>query len=304
MIRVRRDSSAPSPINGSAWIGSIFSRSIARCIRASTTARRSRPRTRCMRRSSYLLRHNASLRDLLKSDYVVINRVLAHYYGIAGVQGDGFEKVAVPQGLAARRIARHGRHPLHGRQWRAHQPGRTRRVGAAQTAPRSAAARSRECPGDHAPRGQGAHDPRAFAGAPGRSAMRELPSQDRSHRLRLGELRRRRANGAPRTATRPTDARGKPDPKTKKTWTIEAAAQLHNGPAFKDYFGLRDIVASKSDAFARGFSEALIEYALGRPLGFSDETLVADMLRQAGKKDLAMREFIHALVRSKEFHTK
>ncbi len=100
------------------------------------------------------------------------------------------------------------------------------------------------------------------------------------------------------------NASGKPDPKTKKTWTIEAAAQLHKGPAFKDYFGLRDIIASKSDAFARGFSEALIEYALGRPLGFRDETLVADMLHQAGKKDLAMREFIHALVASKEFHTK
>ncbi|MCB1086726.1 MAG: DUF1592 domain-containing protein, partial [Verrucomicrobiae bacterium] len=46
---------------------------------------------------AYLLRHNASLRDLLKSDYVVINRVLAHYYGISGVKGDGYEKVSLPK---------------------------------------------------------------------------------------------------------------------------------------------------------------------------------------------------------------
>jgi hypothetical protein len=44
------------------------------------------------------LRHNASLRDLLKADYVLINRVLGHYYGIEGVQGDGYEKVPLAKG--------------------------------------------------------------------------------------------------------------------------------------------------------------------------------------------------------------
>ncbi|MCA9051519.1 MAG: DUF1588 domain-containing protein, partial [Planctomycetaceae bacterium] len=46
---------------------------------------------------AHILKHNASLRDLLKSDYVVINRVLAHYYGITGVKGDGYEKVSLPK---------------------------------------------------------------------------------------------------------------------------------------------------------------------------------------------------------------
>ena len=50
--------------------------------------------------------------------------------------------------------------------------------------------------------------------------------------------------------------------------------------------------------------QGLIEFALGRPIGFRDEPLIDDMITQAGKKDLAMREFIHALVSSKEFHTK
>jgi hypothetical protein len=48
----------------------------------------------------------------------------------------------------------------------------------------------------------------------------------------------------------------------------------------------------------------LIEFALGRPIGFRDEPLIDDMITQAGKKDLAMREFIHALVASREFRTK
>ena len=36
------------------------------------------------------------------------------------------------------------------------------------------------------------------------------------------------------------DAAGKPDPKTKKIWTIEASATLHKGPAFSNYAELRD----------------------------------------------------------------
>jgi hypothetical protein len=101
-----------------------------------------------------------------------------------------------------------------------------------------------------------------------------------------------------------TDASGKPKPDSKKTWTIEAAATLHKGPAFRDYFELREIVAAKTDSFARGFSAALIEYALGRPCGFSDEPLLEAMLKQTANKDFAIREFIHSLVKSKEFHTK
>jgi len=101
-----------------------------------------------------------------------------------------------------------------------------------------------------------------------------------------------------------TDASGKPDTATKKTWTIQTALALHKGPAFKDYYGLRDIVASRVDSFARGFSAALIEYALGRTCGFSDEPLLDQMLQEAKTGQFASRQFIQTLVASKEFHTK
>ena len=100
------------------------------------------------------------------------------------------------------------------------------------------------------------------------------------------------------------DALGKPDKKTLKTWTIEPAAALYKGPAFKDYFGLRDIIAAKPDAFARSYSEALIEYALGRPIGFRDQPLIDTMIREGAGKDYAVRQFIHTLIASREFHTK
>jgi hypothetical protein len=90
----------------------------------------------------------------------------------------------------------------------------------------------------------------------------------------------------------------------KQTWHVDAAAALHNGPAFNNYFEFRDIMASRCDDFARGFTAALIEYSLGRPPAIADEELAADILTQARNKDFALRAFIHALVASEAFHSK
>jgi len=252
---------------------------------------------------AHILRHNSSLRDLLKSDYVVINRVLAHYYGIPGVKGEGYEKMTLPKdsprgGL----LGMAGIHFMGGNGERtspvergawvlrkllndppppapANVPAITRLAGKVLTTHERLLAHQED------PQCASCHrkiDPIGFG----------LENFDAA-----GQWRTEDSYSA-------IDANGKPDPKSKKTWTIEAAAQFHKGPKFEDYNGLRDIIASKSDAFAKGFSEALIEFALGRPIGFRDEPLVAEMINRAGKKDLAIQEFIHALVASKEFRMK
>ena len=100
------------------------------------------------------------------------------------------------------------------------------------------------------------------------------------------------------------DAAGKPIPKAVKTWAIDPSGSLYKGPAFRNFFDLRDIIASRREPFARGFSAALIQYALGRPCGFSDEPLIDAMVHQAEAKQFAVREFIHTLVNSKAFHSK
>ena len=89
-----------------------------------------------------------------------------------------------------------------------------------------------------------------------------------------------------------------------KTWKIEPAGAFHGGPAFKDFFELREIIASKPEAFATGFTEALLEYALGRPVGFSDDSLVKAIVTRAADTDYSVREFIHSVVQSREFRTK
>jgi len=90
----------------------------------------------------------------------------------------------------------------------------------------------------------------------------------------------------------------------RKTWQVEPAGAFHKGPAFKTYAELRDLIYARSDEFARGFSRALIEYALGRSFGFRDEPLMAKMISEAKPQDFALRTFVLTLVRSDAFKTK
>jgi hypothetical protein len=89
-----------------------------------------------------------------------------------------------------------------------------------------------------------------------------------------------------------------------KTWTIDASGAFHKGPAFSDYHELRDLIAEREEDFARGFTEHLIEYALGRPFGFTDEDLANEIVSSAKRKQFALSEFVHALLRSEPFQTK
>ena len=87
-------------------------------------------------------------------------------------------------------------------------------------------------------------------------------------------------------------------------WPIDSSGALHKGPKFENYFALREIFAAKKDAFARGFTEALLEYAIGRPPSFTDEDAIAGIVREAEKSDFAVAEFVRALVCSAVFKNK
>ena len=92
--------------------------------------------------------------------------------------------------------------------------------------------------------------------------------------------------------------------KQKKTWKIDASGAFHKGPAFGDYYELRELVAQREDDFARGFVEHLIAYALGRPFGFTDEELADEIVTSAKDKKYVLSEFFHSLVQTQAFQTK
>jgi hypothetical protein len=245
---------------------------------------------------AYLLHQNASVCSLLKSDFVVINGLLAHYYDIEGVHGDEYRKVAVPKGVP--------------------------RGGLTGTAAILAMGSNGE---QTSPVDRGAWVLRKLLDDPPPPAPPNVPQISRLEGKLLTTRERLRAHQEqPQCAS----CHRKIDPiglglenfnavgqwRTKdsyetakhetKTWTIDSAAAFHNGPAFRDYFELRDLIATNSEAFARGFSRALLEYALGRARSDRDGPLIRDMLTESRKSNFATRDFIHVLVKSKEFQTK
>jgi hypothetical protein len=245
---------------------------------------------------AHLLRHNGSLAKLLKSDEIHVNGLLATYYGIEGISGDEFQKVKLPKdsprggllGMAAiLAMGSNGERtsPVERGAWVLRKLLHTPPPPAPPNVPQITrlenkllTTRERLLAHQEEPQCLQCHrkiDPIGFG----------LENFNAAGKWRTEETYEKRGVG-------------------KKTWPIDASSSFYNGPAFKDYFQLRDLIAAKSEDFARGFTEALIEYALGRPYGFTDTALADDIVVKAKTKDFIMREFIVALVTSREFGRK
>ncbi len=251
---------------------------------------------------AHLLKHDAPLSDLLRADYAIINHLLADFYGIEGVKGDAFQKVSLPAnsprggllGMAAIHfMGGNGEHtsPVERGAWVLRKLMNDAPPPAPANVPQIARLAGKVLTTRE------------------RLQMHQEDAQCASCHRKIDPvgfgLENFDAVGLWRTEDtyQVKDEQGKPVKGASKTWPIEASATLHKGPAFKDFFGLRNIIASRSDAFAKGFSTALIEYGLGRTIGFRDEPLIDEMVTAAKNDKLGVRAFLKALVSSKEFHT-
>lgn len=243
-----------------------------------------------------LLEENLSLRNLLKSDFVVVNAVMASYYGLTGVHGDDYRMVKLPEGsprggllgmAAINAMGSNGEQtsPVERGAWVLRKllddspppappnvPQLTRLEGQLLTT------RERVRAHQEQPQCASCHrkiDPIGFG----------LENFDA-----VGQWRIR-------------DSYTTPDMGTKE-WEIDPSGALHGGPAFKDFFELRDLVAARHADFATGFTTALVSYALGRPVGFTDQDLVSAIVTKAASQGDAVREFVHAVVQSHAFRMK
>ena len=231
------------------------------------------------------------LGKLLKSDYIMINGLLGTYYGIDGVTGDHFRKVSLPPDVP--------------------------RGGLLSTA----AVLAMGSDGiESSPVERGAWVLRYLLNDPPPPAPPNVPQLSRLADKPLTARERILAHQEePQCASchRKIDpigfglenftAAGKwrtQDKHGKKTYEIDPSGKFHKGPEFAGFFELRDRIAEKENDFARGFTEHLIGYGLGRPFGFTDEDLAVGILASAKKEEFSVIEFIHALVQSKAFSTK
>ena len=249
---------------------------------------------------NHLLRNDGSLGKLLRSDHIVINEILADYYGFPGVRGSEFRPVLVPPssprggllGMAA--ILAMGSDgekasPVERGAWVLrkvlHNP--------PPPAPANVPQLSRL-------------SDKILSAREAQAAHMEEPQCAQCHRkidpIGFG-LHNFDATGQWRDKEKVSLIANK-KVRREKTHVIDPSGTLPNGDKFADFFELRDQIAKQEQNFARGFSEALIQYGLGRPYGFSDRTLADKILAEASTQRNRISAFIHTLVQSKAFQQK
>jgi hypothetical protein len=245
---------------------------------------------------THLLRSGESLNRLLKSDHIVINGLLANFYGIEGVRGDAFRPVRLTEGSprggllgmsAVMAMGSNGERtsPVERGAWvlrkLLHDPPppappnvpQLSRLGGQMLSPRERILAHQE-----EPQCLQCHrkiDPIGF-GLENFNAIGQWRATERYPKANQGS----------------------------RDWPIDSSGAFHNGPRFEDYFELRELIAANGHAFARGFTEALLEYALGRPLSFIDDDSVTAILSEAAQNDFALIDFMRAIACSRVFQTK
>jgi hypothetical protein len=85
---------------------------------------------------------------------------------------------------------------------------------------------------------------------------------------------------------------------------IDPSGALKSGREFSDLAGYKAGLLAEKEKFVRAFSEKLLTYALGRAIGYIDNTTLEQITTIAARSDHRMQDLIHAVVSSEPFLTK
>jgi hypothetical protein len=248
-----------------------------------------------------VLDRNLPLGVLLKSNFVVVNDILAEYYGIAGVSGAAYRSVEVPVGkprgglLGMAAILAMGSDgdrssPVERGAWIVRKLLNEAPPPAPANVPQLSRFSKKLMPAktlmvSHMEQPQCANchrriDPLGF-GLENFNAVGQWREEEYTEIPVLNAYARE-----------------------VKMFPIDASGTMPDGKPFNGFFQLRDAVSIHEAAFAKGLVEHLIEFALGRPCGFSDETLIEGIFESARNEGYTPRALIQALVKSKAFQSK
>jgi hypothetical protein len=83
--------------------------------------------------------------------------------------------------------------------------------------------------------------------------------------------------------------------------TVDAGGVLFGRHTFSNIVEFKDAILAEKDRFARAFAGHLLEFALGRALGASDEPALDRIVREAASADYRIQEMIKQIVLSDPF---
>ena len=258
----------------------------------------------------YLIDHKLSIANLLKSDFVVIDNVLADFYGFDGVKGPAYQRVNLPEnsprggllGAAAIHVMGSDGHrssPVERGAWVL----RHLLDDAPPPAPANVPMLSRL-------------EGEVFSARELQKAHQEEPQCAQCHQ-KIDPLGYAMENFAPSGKWRDKEPVALPQKQEIgadgtpikpiiqfKDFDIDPSGALSGGQSFNSFFDFREAVSQHQDDFALGFTKALIAYSLGRPVNISDYNFAEAIRDQAKQQNYTIEAFISSLVLSKTFQTK
>lgn len=85
---------------------------------------------------------------------------------------------------------------------------------------------------------------------------------------------------------------------------VDAADQLPDGRAFNDIRDFKALLLSDPDQIARTVTEKLLIYATGAPISFADRAEIERIIGATRESDHGFKSLIHAVIQSPPFHSK
>jgi len=233
------------------------------------------------------LREDRSVADLLKTDYTFVNQRLAEHYGIKGIYGSEFRRIAV------------------------NDPRRQGLLGQASIMTVTS------YPDRTAPTIRGKWVLEQLLGTPPPPPPPNVPALKDDSSVKKLTMRQRMEEHrvSPQCAVchrimdpigfalenfdgvgkwRDTDGE-------EGTGQIDSSGVLPDGTAFNGPVGLREIMVSRRGMFVENFTERLLTYALGRGVEQYDRPVIRKIVREAAPDDHRWSAIILVIVKSKPF---
>jgi hypothetical protein len=92
--------------------------------------------------------------------------------------------------------------------------------------------------------------------------------------------------------------------KGQKEPPIDASGKLPSGREFKTPEEFKEALLAEKDRFARAFTQKMLTYAIGRPVGYTDTATVDTITKKLTAEQYQMQTLIQAIVMSEPFLTK
>lgn len=243
-----------------------------------------------------VLQKDESALSFIDADWTMLNERLARFYGIEGVTGDEFRRVALPEDSP-----RGGLLAMAGVAMRGSDGNRTKPV--------HRGVYVREVlfndPPNPPPPNAGEVEPNIegekLTVRDRLIQHQQIPSCAACH---LGidgyglALENFNAIGAWRVNQDGEDFRGNNTP------PIDSSGTLPGGKSFAGFPEFKSLLLEQEDRFARGLAEKMLIYALGRPVDASDRGLVDRLATRMADNGYTLSSLIHGIVASDAFLTK